>query len=252
MRNVFFVVSKLLTGALTALAVTASTHAAVPPRPVVHVGYYEIPPHSYTDKNGRAQGPIIELTRRVLEQAGYQAEIRAYPSARLYNGLRNGSVQLWPGAAGKAELAEHTLESRNTLSAINLNLYYRPDTLTPRVPESLRNRSLIMLNGYTYSGPIHEWLADPSMAIEQHRTTTHVAALEMLLRYRGDFLVDYQIPYQQASKILGVEELPFIQLDRIPVRFIVSKHSADAEQLRDALDRAYQQLRAQGVDVSLP
>lgn len=252
MRNVFFVVSKLLAGALTALAVTATTCAAQPLRPIVQVGYYEIPPHSYTDKNGRAQGPIIELTRRVLEHAGYQAEIRAYPSARLYHGLRNGSVQLWPGAAGKTELAQDTLESRNTLSEINLNLYYRPDTPPPQMPQSLRHRSLIMLNGYTYSGRIHEWLADPRMAIEQHRTTTHVAALEMLLRYRGDFLVDYQIPYQQASKILGVEELPFIQLDRIPIRFIVSKHRANAELLRDALDRAYQQLRDQGVDVSLP
>ncbi|MCU1717647.1 substrate-binding periplasmic protein [Pseudomonas sp. 5P_3.1_Bac2] len=251
MRN-FFVMSKLCCWGLAALLATPSVNAATAPRPIVKVGYYEIPPHSYTDKNGRAQGRIIELTQRVLEQAGYQAQIRAYPSARLYNGLRNGSVQLWPGAAGKVELAEHTLESRNTLGEISLNLYYRPDTLTPRFPDSLRHRSLIMLNGYTYSGRIHELLADPNMAIEQHRTTTHAAALEMLLRYRGDFLLDYHIPHQQASKILGVPELPFIQLERIPVRFIFSKHDANAERLRNAMDRAYEQLRAQGVDVRVP
>nr|WP_256573120.1 hypothetical protein [Pseudomonas sp. CC6-YY-74] len=55
------------------------------------------------------------MTTRLLQHAGYQAVFRSYPGERLYNGLRDGSIQLWPGAPGKAGLAEHTLETRAQL-----------------------------------------------------------------------------------------------------------------------------------------
>ena len=56
----------------------------------IHVGYYEFPPYSYTDAQGQPSGSGLELTARLLEQAGYQAEFRSYPGARLYGGLIDG------------------------------------------------------------------------------------------------------------------------------------------------------------------
>ena len=221
-------------------------------RPLVQVGYYEFPPYSYTDSQGLPKGTILQLSKRLLEHAGYRGEFRSYPSARLYNALQDGSVQVWPGAPGKVELREHTLEARTQLSEIILNLYFRHDTLMPRLPEDLKGRGVIMISGYTYWQPINQMLNDPQLAVEQHRTGTHTAALEMLQRRRGDFLLDYQTPVEQARKRLGMPELPYVELQRIPLKLIVSSHAPGAEALRDALDCAYEELQAAGEDLSLP
>lgn len=239
-----------------AAALYSQASPADPPsttvKPLVQVGFYEFPPYSYSDERGRPSGAILQLTSRLLEHAGYQAQIRSYPSARLYSALQDGSVQLWPGAPGKVELAGHTLESATRLGEIVLNLYFRRDTLMPRLPADLQGRGMIMITGYTYWPQINLWLNDPALAIEQHRTSSHTAALQMLQRRRADFLLDYQTPVEQARQVLGIQELPFVQLQRIPLHLIVSRHAPGAEALRDALDRAYQELQAAGVDLHLP
>ena len=48
-------------------------------RPVIRVGFYDFPPYSYEDRQGRAQGSLLALTQRLLEQAGYRAELRMLP-----------------------------------------------------------------------------------------------------------------------------------------------------------------------------
>lgn len=240
---------------LFAALCSAASHAqplAARDQAPVQVGFYEFPPYSYSDSQGRAQGAILRLTERLLAHAGYQAETRAYPSARLYSDLRSGSVHIWPGAPGKPELAEHTLETRTQVGEIVLNLYFRRDTLLPRFPEDLRGRGLILISGYTYWQPTNALLGDPALAITPHRTGSHAAALEMLQRHRGDFLLDYQTPVEQARRRLGMAELPFLQLQRVPLKLIVSRRAPDAEALRDALDRAYAELSAAGEDLRLP
>lgn len=226
--------------------------AADDSRPLVHVGYYEFPPYSYTDSQGRAKGAILQLSKRLLEHAGYRTTLRSYPSARLYNAIQDGSVQVWPGAPGKLELREHTLETQTLLGEIVLNLYFRRDTLMPRLPDDLKGRGVIMISGYTYWQTVNEMLNDPQLAVEQHRTGTHTAALEMLQRRRGDFLLDYQTPVDQARKRLGMSELPYVELQRIPLKLIVSNKAPGAEALRDTLDRAYAELQAAGEDLRLP
>lgn len=220
--------------------------------PLVSVGFYEFPPYSYSDRDGRPQGAILALTQRLLAHAGYRAELRSYPGARLYAALQDGSVQLWPGAPGKPELAAHTLETRNRLGEIVLNLYFRRDTLLPRIPEDLKGRGVILISGYTYWQQSNALINDPSLGITQHRTGTHTAALEMLHRRRADFLLDYQAPVEQARRRLGMAELPFIRLQRMPLKLILSRHAPGAEALRDALDRAYEELQAEGQNLSLP
>jgi len=74
----------------------------------------------------------------------------------------------------------------------------------------------------------------------------------MLRRKRGDYLLDYQIPVEQARQRLQMEELPYLRLTQVPIHFIVSRHAQDAEAVVTALDQAYESLRAAGEDLSLP
>nr|MBO2510145.1 bifunctional lytic transglycosylase/amino acid ABC transporter substrate-binding protein [Gammaproteobacteria bacterium] len=216
--------------------------------PPVKVGFYDFPPSIYTDADGFPQGPMVEVVRKVFARAGYRLETRSLPSARIYAGLQNGSVQVWLGPA-KEQLSEHVLVGRNRLAEIVLNLYYRPDTPEPRLPDDLKGRALVMLSGYNFVPGISRYLEAPELGIVQHRTSTHRAALEMLLRQRGDYLLDYAMTVDSAARELGVPVPPHVELLRLPVYFLVSRHHPDAERLLEALDSAYEALRAEGEDL---
>ena len=69
-------------------------------RTLVRFAYLEFPPFSYTDDQGQARGEIIVIIRQLLQQAGYPAEFRSLPGARLYKGLVDGSIQMSAGAPG--------------------------------------------------------------------------------------------------------------------------------------------------------
>lgn len=217
----------------------------------VNVGYYEVPPYFWTGDDGKPRGSLLTLTERLLRHAGYRGVYRSLPSARVYAGLQDGSVQLWPGAGGKAELLGHTLEARNQLGEINLALYYRQDTPKPKLPDDLTGRRIILISGYSYWKPVNDMLNDPRLRVITHRTSTHTAALEMLQRRRGDFLLNYQQPVERARQSLGSEPLPFTVLQNVQLRFVASRHAEGSAALLEALDRAYEELQAAGVDLSV-
>ena len=211
-------------------------------RPTLVVGFSEFPPSIYTDEQGHAQGRLAEITRQVLQQAGYQASFRSLPNARLFAALKDGSVSLWAGAAGKPELAAHTLESRHSVAEINLHLYHRPDTPAPNLPEDLTGQGVIMIAGYDYWPNINRILDDPKYRIRLHRTASHLSGLRMLQHHRANFLLGYQRPVEHARQQLGIAPLPSVLIKRVPIRFIISRYVPESEALRDALDRAYEQL----------
>jgi len=212
-------------------------------RAPVRFAYLEFPPFSYTDDQGKANGEIIDIIRQLLQQAGYPAEFRSLPGARLYNGLVDGNVQMSAGAPGVPQLQGHILESRHQLSTVDINLYHRPDTAPPALPEGLRGKRLLLINGYAYRPPISDWLTDPSLDLQLSRSSSHQAALAMLMRQRGDFLIDYSKPIEQALQDADLPELPYITLRHLPITLQISKAMPGAEQLRDDLDRAYEHLQ---------
>lgn len=241
----------LLPALLAYLYCVAAWAQPAPGTAPISVAYYEFPPYSWTDDNGQPQGSILALTERLLRHAGYRGEYRSLPGARLYAGLQNGSVQLWPGAGGKTELVNDTYEARNSLGDFNLMLYRRRDTPAPQFPEGLRGKEVIVISGYSYWKPVNDMLTDPALGLTIHRTSTHAAALEMLLRKRGDYLLDYQAPVEQTRKSLGLSPLPYTLLQQIQLRLVASRHAPGSQRLLDDLDRAYEELRAAGEDLSL-
>lgn len=153
-------------------------------REPLHVGYLEFPPLSYTDNQGQARGEIIMMIRQLLQQAGYPAEFRSLPGARLYKGLVDGSIQLSGGSPGVPQLQGHILESRHPLGTVDINLYHRPDTAAPVLPQGLRGKHLLLINGYAYRPPISDWLNDSSLDLQLSRSSSHQSALAMLMRQR--------------------------------------------------------------------
>ncbi|WP_051231853.1 substrate-binding periplasmic protein [Stutzerimonas azotifigens] len=218
-------------------------------RPELVIGYYDFPPSIDTDARGRAHGELVDLVLRVAERAGYRPVFRGLPSARLYGALREGSVDVWPGAPDKPELEDDTVEGEQVLSEVYLNLYFRRDTLLPRIPDDLAGQGLIVLNGYNYAPQVDEILHAPGVRL--HRASTHVSAVGMLMHRRGDFLLDYELPVSQARARLNAPELPFVVLHRMPIRFIASRRAPGATRKLADLDRAYAEMVRRGEPVNL-
>jgi len=220
--------------------------------PVVVVGYYDFPPSISTSAEGHATGPLADLLARLLRRAGYTPEFRGLPIARLYNDMRDGRVHLWAGAPDKPELRGHVLESDRPLSEVRLNLYFRPDTPMPKVLDDVTGKVVIMLSGYSYWPHTRELLFDPARQIQELRTNRRASALALLLRKRGDFLLDYQLPMEQTIRDAGLSSLPHVTVETLPIRLIVSRNRDNAPQLLQRLDAAFDQMQADGEDMTMP
>lgn len=234
-----------------AQATHAPTGSVAPPTPLV-VGFYEFPPSIYTDEDGVVRGRLHDVVEDMLGRAGYQANFRSLPSARLYNGLRDGSVDLWAGASGKPGLGAYTLESKRLLAEVQLNLYYRWGAPEPKIPQDLAGRDVILISGYTYWPKVNDILADRHLDIRIHRTSNHDSALQMLERRRGDFLINYSLPVDQAAEELGMPPLPYVVLEHLQIRYVVSRKTREPEKLLDALDQVYDEMMASGEGIHLP
>lgn len=231
--------------------VVASELAPQAGRPVVQVGIMQFPEHAYLDDQGLAAGITVDLTRRLLKRAGYRADIHILPSARIWRGLEDGEVHLWPGIVNKPGLDDLTLLTEGDLAQVAINLYYLPGRPKPAWPADLAGQRLILITNYTYIKSLLESLKDPALEISFATSMSHAGALEMLLRGRGDFLLNYRAQVEPAVAQMGLEPLPFIQIAKHPMRFVLSRQSGFAEQLKADLDRAYDELAAEGVELDV-
>jgi polar amino acid transport system substrate-binding protein len=221
-------------------------------QPLVTVGYYDFPPSISTTADGRAEGPLADLLRRMVVRAGYQPEFRNVPIARLYSDMREGRIDLWAGAPQKPELMSHVLESDRPLSEVRLILYHLPDTPPPRTLEDMNGKVVIMLNGYSFWPRTRELLFTPERQIRELRTNHRQSALALLLRKRGDYLLDYQTPMEQTMREAGLPVLPHVMVESLPIRLIISRKSENPELLLQRLDAVFDQMQAAGEDMSLP
>lgn len=222
-------------------------------KPVVQVAFMDFAGYAERNEAGEVVGKGVVLVEKLFEEAGYPADITILPPARVWQGLEDGTVHVWPGMLDKPDLDEHTLLSERDLGRIGINLYHLPETPAPRWPADLYDRSVITITNFTYTSELWAVLNDPARNLTIHRTGSHTGALQMLQRGRGDYLLDYRTQVGSALAELGMEPLPEVAVAEIPMRFVLSRHADFAQQLKADLDAAFDRLQAQGgeMDVTL-
>ncbi|WP_161785933.1 substrate-binding periplasmic protein [Halopseudomonas pelagia] len=218
---------------------------------LVEVGIMAFPDYSYLDKQGAPAGAMVDLTRLLLDRAGYQANLRILPSARIWRGLEDGDVHLWPGIVNKPGLDDFTLLTERDLAQVWINLYYLPGRPRPVWPGDLQGKRLIVITNYTYIKSLLDRLQDPALGISFASSISHAGAVEMLLRGRADFLLNYRAQVDPIVASMGLEPLPYIKIAEHPMRFVLSRQSGFADQLKVDLDRAFDELAAEGVELDV-
>lgn len=226
------------------LALVSGPAHTQPTRETLIVGYVDVPPLAYEETDGRAEGVFIDLTRRVAEEAGYDLNFRYLPVSRTYYYLRTGGIDIWPGVTDVPALKGEVLESFVSPLPFQLSAWGMAKMPPVLHFDDLKGKRLILISGYTYGGLAKHLESTPGILITE--APNHLAALAMLNRGRGDYLLDYQDPVKAVLK-----EFPVRGVREYPVRirnaaWIFSLANPRSARLRDEFDDAYLRLAERG------
>lgn len=210
----------------------------------VRIAYTEFPPAEYRNSQGEPAGFFVDLTRKVVQEAGYEPEFIYLPVSRVYLYLRSGAVDLFPGLSGVPLLKYEVLESWVNVYPTRLNAWHLEDVEPLTHFDQLEGKTVIVIGGYTYGGLL-TWLEN-SDGIRLTEAPNSRAALEMLKLKRGDYVLDYRetvgdmLTQPSDSKIRGSEVRSRYSA------WLYSLANPRAAVLREDLDDAYLRLVDRG------
>lgn len=210
----------------------------------VRVAYVEFPPISYRNEQGEPAGEFVDITRKVAAEAGYQLEFIYLPVARTYLYLTNGTIDVWMGLTDIPALKDDVLESWISPIPVELSAWYLEGAPPVDHMDRLRNKTVILIGGYTYAG-LRDWLtAQPDIRITE--APNHRSGLNMLKRQRGDYLLDYRQPVQESLSRNEDNEIRESEMRSRNGAWLFSLANPRAAILREAFDDAYLRLAERG------
>ena len=84
--------TRLLLALALAFSCLAGYAHSASEKTTLNIAYYEHPPFSYTDEQGKARGLWIEKTGKIIEKAGFGWKAQAYPVKRIGQMLGSGKT----------------------------------------------------------------------------------------------------------------------------------------------------------------
>ncbi|TNE80287.1 MAG: transporter substrate-binding domain-containing protein [Gammaproteobacteria bacterium] len=214
------------------------------PEKTVRIAYVEFPPITYRDENGEPAGLFIDITRKVALEAGFTPDFLYLPVSRAYLYLSNGQIDAWPGVSNIPALEGEVLESWASPMPVQLSAWYLEGKQPLAHFSQLQDTRVIVIGGYTYGGLLY-WLNDQA-GITVTEAPNHRAALEMLKRNRGDYLLDYSEPVREILLKPDDDLLRESQVRSRNLAWLFSLASPRAALIRDAFDDAYIRLADRG------
>jgi len=206
------------------------------------LAYVEFPPFTFTNKNGQADGSLLEKAQHIVTLAGYEYKTIALPAKRLIKYLLAGKVDIWIGIKQAVELRNEVLISTQQIGSASLNIYALNNKKVTQLSE-LHNHKVIILRGYNYGGAI-DYIIDSKNNIKTFVTNTHESAFNMLATKRADYLLAYQHPANLALQNIYIEGLAISNLSQLPLYFIISKKTADADIVLAKLEQTLKTIKS--------
>lgn len=227
-----------------ALASPPALADPTPTRQILQVGYTEFPPFTYQNSQGQAAGEFIDITRKVVLEAGYTTEFVFLPPSRLLQHLRDGIIDLAPTLSGTPLVVYETLESWASPVMVELHAWHLNTTETLKTFDQIKHTRVIVVSGYNYGG-LMSWMERQS-DIAVTEAPNHRAAIDMLKRNRGDYLLDYRRPVQELLSAPGDENLHSTKLLSRKGVWVFALSSPQASIWREQFDDAYIRLAEKG------
>lgn len=209
---------------------------------VLNAAYLNFPPLAYTDHQGNPAGEMIELSNRIAAEAGVSLIWKEYPINRIYRNLGTGEIDFWPGSQAVPALSDTTLETGPLDVTIKLCAYAREGTPMVSSTLELGDARLILIRGYTYRDQL-DYLFENSSSMPIV-APNHIAALQLLEKDRGDYLIHFAQPFEEALKVYPVANLHCNLLHEWPLALVISRQTPQARELVESLQGAYERIRS--------
>ena len=196
----------------------------------LRVALFDFPPFYSPDKGGQPQGLLIDQIDQLLGDLGCSWQGRFYTAPQLLENIVDGDSDLamiihHPLLIEKAHYSDHPI------SQMVLTSYRLPQTEPIQAFEQLKGKRVIAIRGYGYGG-LFEQLIDPKMGAELHFASDHEAGLKMLERQRGDYLLGYRKPAQNAIEALQISDIEANPIRSWDIYLVLSPHYADPNLLQ--------------------
>ncbi|MGM0419173.1 MAG: hypothetical protein ACQEQS_10660, partial [Thermodesulfobacteriota bacterium] len=178
-------------------------------------------------------------------EAGYDWQAFSYPVKRMAGYIASGKLDLWIGLKTIPVFENNAYKSSIKVHEITLKAY-RTDKSLPDIkkPGDLKNKSVIILSGYSYGGWIN-FIKDRTNSVKYTEAHNHDSALRMLKAGRADYLLNYSRPAEKALKKSSEENIYLNTVSSFGAYFVVSKNTPDAENILKNLENAYLKLKKQ-------
>ncbi len=224
--------------------VTLLLATAVRAQPV-KVVYVDFKPYTFTNEQGEADGLLNLLTRKVLNEAGLEAEFREMPLLQMYEEINRGDLDI-AFLMGAFPVWKHVMIfGREPLARLQLQVYFTDNMPPVRSSQDLRGKSALLVKGYTY-GYMRDYLQFPENRVQLTLADNHREAFETLASGRNIYLLDYLRPAEETVLKMQLPGLMQRTLSQVPIYWAVSKRSPQAQGLLATLEATYQRMVWEG------
>tara|TARA_R110000868_G_scaffold159_2_gene1570 strand:+ start:134762 stop:135460 length:699 start_codon:yes stop_codon:yes gene_type:complete len=205
------------------------------------MGYVEFAPYYYTNAQGKAEGHLIDLSKKIADMAGYQLEYRALPARRAGKMLISGDIDIWFGLPTIVEESTSVLVSDTVVDNIHLRAYRLKSKPLLANKKELDHKKIVILRGYKYDGWI-DYIKDPKNNVRYFTANNREQALHILAGRNADYLLDYKLTLPRTLANIDFPTLDYNDLFSIDIHILVSKKLKNAKTILHQFEKAFSQL----------
>lgn len=179
------------------------------------------------DENGRLKNPLLELARELFSKAGIPWHAQDYPAIRMFHNLRTGVSKFSMLVNADSILQGCCLVSKQPVALVEIRSFYREGSLPVSKIEDLNGKSVITIQGYSYSG-LMKYVNDPANEITKNVAVNHKSAFAMLEKGRAEYVLDYAYPASEVLWENPIVGLQYSQIKKADVYLILHKDYPNA------------------------
>lgn len=191
-------------------------------------GYLEFAPYYYTNKQGQAEGPLIDLANDITKGIGLDVEFLSLPTKRAVQAVATGEVGMWFGPPTHPLYRNNILKSEKPFMSLELRAVSKKPMSNFNGIGDLIGKSVVVMRGYSY-GNIREWLDSPDSQAELFRVTSHAQGLQVLDTRNVDYYLNYTDLLREGLKEYPVDNLYSAVISKLDVHLILNKDYPDAK-----------------------
>jgi polar amino acid transport system substrate-binding protein len=205
-------------------------------------GFSPFLPYLYLDASGEPKGQYADIVKNVFKHASIQYEVLQTPNRRTLKLINNGQITFGLGPKIILDEPANYYISSFPVTTIELRAYWQGQKPPIDKLVRLRGTRLILISAYSYAG-IREYIMDKhnniSLAVD---VEDHTRAMQALAIGRGDYMLGYKGPAEDAVAELKIDGINSSSLKTVNMHFLISKSVENGQAIMDRLDASYQDL----------